>query len=222
MNLKSLDGEALIGITKQLVREERLKTLQVIEHLQEIYDRRLHLEQGFRSLHEFLVRELGYDDGSAHRRISAMRLVRALPEARASIAEGKLTLSNAAQLQDYLKTTKPELSDDQEAIKQALRLGIEKLKARRAFPEKLKSTESLPRGTLPKAESRRPSAEVERQVWARDQGTCCFTVDDRRCSATQHLEIDHVIPWALGGETKLGNLRLLCRAHNRYLGSKIA
>ncbi len=270
MNLKSLDGEALIGITKRLVGEERLKTLQVIEHLQEIYDRRLHLARGFRSLHEFLVRELGYCDGTAHLRISAMRLVRGLPEARDSIAEGRLSLSNAAQLQDFFRaapeqkklevlkavegTTKREcerklnaieprfgkkqdeelegllkefrelsqISNDQEAVKQALRLAIKKLKdSNRAFPEKLKPTQSVPRGVLPKPESRRASAEVERQVWVRDQGQCCFTVDGRRCSATQSLEIDHVTPWAHGGETRLENLRLLCRAHNRYVGLKV-
>ncbi len=216
MNLKCLDGEALIVRTKGLVKEERLKTLQVIEHLQEIYDRRLHLARGFRSLHEFLVREIGYDDGSAHRRISAMRLVVDLPEAKLAIAEGKLSL-----LAEFRQLSR--ISEDREAIKAALRMGIKKLKdSTKASPAKLHLTEAVPRGVLPKAESRRPSAEVERQAWVRDQGRCRFTANDRRCTATQHLEIDHEVPWAFGGETRLENLRLLCRAHNRYLGLKVS
>ncbi len=269
MNLKSLDGEALIVTTKRLVGEERLKTLQVIEHLQEIYDRRLHLARGFRSLHEFLVRELGYDDGQAHRRISAMRLVQSLPEAKISIAEGRLTLTNAAQLQDFFKaapernklevlrsvegTTKREcgrklnaiepsfgkkgddeldallkefrqlsqISNDQEAIKQALKLAIGKLKT---SPE---ASPAKPRGIprqklkLSDPDSRYVSRVLERQVWAKSQGRCAFEFEDRRCTATQHLEVDHIDPWAYGGDTSLENLRLLCRAHNRYLGSKL-
>ena len=96
----------LITITKTLVAEERMKTVQVIEHLQVIYDRRLHLKRGYQSLHEFLVKELGYSDGAAHRRISAMRLVSDVPEVKQSIAEGKLSLTTASQVQNFFQTEK--------------------------------------------------------------------------------------------------------------------
>ena len=36
----------------------------------------------------------------------------------------------------------------------------------------------------------------------------------RRCEAIHQLEFDHVNPRAFGGQNTLGNLRLLCRAHN--------
>ena len=36
----------------------------------------------------------------------------------------------------------------------------------------------------------------------------------RRCAALHHLEFDHLIPRAFGGQNTLANLRLLCRAHN--------
>ena len=36
----------------------------------------------------------------------------------------------------------------------------------------------------------------------------------RRCDALHHLEFDHLIPRAFGGQNTLANLRLLCRAHN--------
>ena len=60
-------------------------------------------------------------------------------------------------------------------------------------------------------------AAVKRQVWARDQG-CCY-VDrrsGRRCGSRYLLQVDHVFPYALGGNAEPDNLRLLCAAHHRY------
>ena len=61
-------------------------------------------------------------------------------------------------------------------------------------------------------------AAVKRQVWERDQG-CCSYVDrgsGRRCGSRHLLEIDHVVPYAVGGSAEPDNLRLLCAAHHRY------
>ena len=54
-------------------------------------------------------------------------------------------------------------------------------------------------------------------MWRRDHG-CCSYVDPhsgRRCGSRYRLEIDHVVPFALGGATELANLRVRCRAHHR-------
>lgn len=60
-------------------------------------------------------------------------------------------------------------------------------------------------------------AKVRRRVWARDRGRCQFvSASGHQCKATSHLEIDHRIPVAMGGESTLKNLRLLCRAHNQF------
>ena len=61
-------------------------------------------------------------------------------------------------------------------------------------------------------------AAVKRQVWERDRG-CCSYVDrgsGRRCGSRYLLQIDHVLPFALGGSAEPGNLRLLCAAHHRH------
>jgi hypothetical protein len=50
---------------------------------------------------------------------------------------------------------------------------------------------------------------LRREIWKRDQGKC------QKCGSRYSLEIDHVIPWALGGETSEENLRLLCRSCNQ-------
>lgn len=36
----------------------------------------------------------------------------------------------------------------------------------------------------------------------------------RRCEATHHLQIDHIVPFALGGSHAPDNPRVLCGAHN--------
>ena len=46
---------------------------------------------------------------------------------------------------------------------------------------------------------------------------CEYRSDEgTRCSARSGLQIDHIIPWALGGRNEEENLRVLCVAHNRW------
>lgn len=60
-------------------------------------------------------------------------------------------------------------------------------------------------------------AAVAREVYVRDQGRCSFVSDDGRCCGSQDfLELDHIVPWAKGGESTAANLRLLCRTHNQH------
>lgn len=58
-------------------------------------------------------------------------------------------------------------------------------------------------------------AAIRREVWARDGGQCAWRGSDgRRCESRWQLELDHLVPVALGGMTSAANLRLACRAHN--------
>jgi 5-methylcytosine-specific restriction endonuclease McrA len=58
--------------------------------------------------------------------------------------------------------------------------------------------------------------EVEREVWKRDESRCTFQDENgKRCTCTYALEIDHIVPFCLGGRSDdASNLRLLCRTHN--------
>lgn len=68
----------------------------------------------------------------------------------------------------------------------------------------------------PRRRSRAVPAAVRRAVWRRDGGRCTFMgPHGRRCGSTWDVEIDHVRPFCRGGEHRIGNLRLLCSAHNR-------
>jgi len=64
---------------------------------------------------------------------------------------------------------------------------------------------------------RRVPAEVVRAVVLRDGKRCSFVSrDGRQCGARRCLELDHIEPLALGGESTIENLRLRCRAHNQW------
>jgi predicted thioesterase len=104
--MKHLSSSELLSRTKQLAADERRATLALIEHLAEIQRRMLYAEIGYASLWEYVTKELGLSEGSAQRRIQAMKLLRVVPEARESLESGELSLSNAAKVQSFLKNEK--------------------------------------------------------------------------------------------------------------------
>ena len=95
----ALSDRELLRETRNLVRHERHLQGAVIDHLTEIEARGLYLQRGFSSLFDYAVRELGYSDAAAARRIGAMRLCADQPDAREGLRDGSLTLSAAAELQ---------------------------------------------------------------------------------------------------------------------------
>lgn len=63
--------------------------------------------------------------------------------------------------------------------------------------------------------SRAIPAALRKAVWRRDGGRCSFEgPSGRRCGSTWDVEIHHVDPYCRGGEHRIENLRLFCRAHN--------
>ena len=95
----ALSDRELLRETRNLVRHERHLQGAVIDHLTEIEARGLYLQRGFSSPFDYAVRELGYSDAAAARRIGAMRLCADQPDAREGLRDGSLTLSAAAELQ---------------------------------------------------------------------------------------------------------------------------
>lgn len=74
---------------------------------------------------------------------------------------------------------------------------------------------NLPGRVTPVKSANSIQAAVRRAVWARDGGRCVYVgTTGIRCLTRRFLEMDHMTPRALGGRDEVGNLRLLCRAHN--------
>ena len=95
----ALSDQRLLQRIKELSAVEQHLKVVVIDHLRELERRRLYLSLGFSSLFEYAVRELGYSDAAAWRRIKAMRLCVEVKGARGRIQDGTLTLNAAAELQ---------------------------------------------------------------------------------------------------------------------------
>ena len=130
-NAKKLSDDILLLKTEKLVRLERRITVRLIEHLQEVDRRRLHLQRGVSSLYDYLIRGLGYSGGAAHRRIQAMEVCRDLPEVTHKIESGQINLTQAMQLQGQLE--KEERLSGQEVapeVKRELLSRIEGLSTR--------------------------------------------------------------------------------------------
>ena len=97
--VSALSDDRLLERTKELSGIEHHLEVVVIDHLREIQKRRLYLRRGFSILFDYAVRELGYSDAAAWRRIKAMRLCADVDGVRERLQNGSMTLNAAAQLQ---------------------------------------------------------------------------------------------------------------------------
>ena len=98
--VSALPDDRLLAQARELARHEQALQMVVLDHLREIAARRLFLRRGFGSLFDYAVRELGYSEAAAWRRIKAIRLCADTSGARERLQDGSLNLSTAAQLQN--------------------------------------------------------------------------------------------------------------------------
>lgn len=96
MSIRSLSDDRILSRTRRLVRYERIFTVRVLSHLNEIEERRLHLDLGYRSMLDFCVRALGYARSSAGRRITAARCMKRFPEVRAMLEANEANVVTVA------------------------------------------------------------------------------------------------------------------------------
>ena len=97
-NLISLSNDLLLSETQQAASNEKAATLILLEHLAEIDRRRLYAVRGYSSLWEYVHKALQYSEAQAYDRVSAMRLMVRVPEVKAELRSGKLTLTTTAKL----------------------------------------------------------------------------------------------------------------------------
>jgi hypothetical protein len=131
---------------------------------------------------------------------------------RVQFTIGQTTEEQLRRLQDLLRREIPD-GDPGAIFVRALPLLLREVE-RRKF-----AATSKPRpGRATNAGSRHVPAEVEREVWQRDEGRCAFVArSGRRCTERTFLEFHHAKePYALGGEATAENIALRCRAHNVY------
>jgi HNH endonuclease len=67
------------------------------------------------------------------------------------------------------------------------------------------------------------ASRVKRVTLQRDGGACTFRdpKSGKVCGSRYQVEVDHIIPKALGGKDAPENLRVLCRQHNLLMAERI-
>ena len=114
-------------------------------------------------------------------------------------------------------------------FKKLVELGLEKYDPERRIARRQKSP------CAPKVQSQKTKeieqfllrsqhipAEIRDEVWQRDKGRCQYEREDGHiCGSTYKIQVDHIIPHAIGGNHDPRNLRLLCARHNGLMASKV-
>jgi len=79
-----------------------------------------------------------------------------------------------------------------------------------------------PSPARPSSRPRHVPAEVRRAVWKRDDGCCQWTVASGGiCGSRTRLQLDHIVPAALGGTSTVSNMRVLCALHNLLAARRV-
>ncbi|MEQ9496649.1 MAG: hypothetical protein RIT81_07315, partial [Deltaproteobacteria bacterium] len=127
--------------------------------------------------------------------------------------------AEAKALLDRAKELTPPGTDIGEIFEAALALYVEKLEKRKNG--KTRRPRSKPAEDAPAGAAYVPAA-TRRAVVERDGAQCTYVSSDgRRCSERSNLELDHVGGRALGAKSVVGELRLLCRAHNLHAAGEV-
>ena len=101
--------------------------------------------------------------------------------------------------------------------KQARRKSLVKSPSRAGHPAPAAVTATQVATPTGLGRTRAIPAALEREVRLRDGDRCQFPLDAGGvCGSTWQVELDHVVPLALGGPTTVSGLRCACRIHNRY------
>ncbi len=114
MNLKQISDNELIVRLKKLTQTERKITHLVLLHIAEIEDRMIFAELGYDGMFSYLVKEFGYSQGSAYRRLHSARLLRKVPAIAEKLESGSLNLTQLSQVQ---KAIREEISENKELKK---------------------------------------------------------------------------------------------------------
>ena len=96
--IASLDSRTLARRLGELAGDERRIQVEFLLHLEEFDRRRAFLELGHGSLWAFCLTVLHLREGSAGRRINAMRVLRRFPRLAGALRDGRLCLSTLALL----------------------------------------------------------------------------------------------------------------------------
>lgn len=113
--LMNLNRMELMGNLRILVKSEKELTLEILDHLQEVANRKLFLEMGYSSLFTFLTEELEYCSGTAYLRMQTMKALE-VPENRDRVLNDKTSLNTLAKTQSFINNENKSLGKQSEPL----------------------------------------------------------------------------------------------------------
>lgn len=111
LNLKVMTDGQLLERVEYLVRRERELVECLIWHLQEIQERKLFIKMGFTSLFECLVKHFKYSEAVAYSRISALKIINAVPQAAEALNTGEVNLTTLSLTQSFIRKQEKETGE---------------------------------------------------------------------------------------------------------------
>ena len=115
-DLKNLSDQKLLATTSKIVLEEKRLTSLVLEHLQEIENRKVYCDLGIESLFKYCTQILKYSEAEASVRVNATRLIKAVPKAKEKIDKGELNLTNASAIQRFFRANQTPAEEKDHVI----------------------------------------------------------------------------------------------------------
>ena len=143
------------------------------------------------------------EEAAAHRKAAPAGVTTSPAKVKAAPRQGRAVPEERPEAAARSATSAPKAKCGRQAAPPAPRPGPHVTVA--AAPQSLVRGRAIP-------------AAVKRHIWERDRGCCSYVDRDsgRRCGSRHLLQIDHILPFALGGSAAPDNLRLLCAAHHRH------
>lgn len=108
-------ADLVIGL-KNLVKKEKELTLEILDYLQEVSQRRLFLEMGYSSLFTFLTEEIGYCSGTAQLRLQTLKALNTVPENRERVLNDEVSLTTLAKTQTFINNENKALSHQSNSL----------------------------------------------------------------------------------------------------------
>jgi len=99
----AISNDNLIMALRSLVKEERRITREILDHINEVARRRLYADLGFSSIFDWLVKDLGYSESAAYRRMQAARVLLAVPNVACKLESGELGLTVLSKVQTFIR-----------------------------------------------------------------------------------------------------------------------
>lgn len=85
------------------VKQEREILHIILEHVKEVSRRELHLARGYGSLKDYLIKEFGYSERAAYRRIDGANLLKQVPTLVENIKNGSIDITKIEELTRAIK-----------------------------------------------------------------------------------------------------------------------